>query len=99
MSLLTTRVSYLAHMTAIALLQDKEDATFASSCSMSISVSTPRRALITGAGSGIGQALSVSLALEHGWQIIVTDMSLVRASHIPYMASRSMLVADCLKPA
>lgn len=44
---------------------------------MSLSVSTPRRAFITGAGSGIGQGIALKLALEHGWEIIATDLNLV----------------------
>jgi 3-hydroxybutyrate dehydrogenase len=46
---------------------------------MALSLSTPRRALITGAGSGIGQGLATTLALEHGWSVIVTDMNLEAA--------------------
>lgn len=44
---------------------------------MSLILDTPRRAFITGAGSGIGRGIAVKLALEHGWEIIATDLNLV----------------------
>jgi NAD(P)-dependent dehydrogenase (short-subunit alcohol dehydrogenase family) len=51
---------------------------------MALSLSQPRRALITGAGSGIGQGLALILALEHGWSIIATDLNLVRCTYCLY---------------
>lgn len=46
---------------------------------MSLSLSGSRTALITGAGSGIGAGIATSLALEHGWEIIATDLNIVAA--------------------
>lgn len=58
---------------------------------MSLSLDTPRRAFITGAGSGIGQGIALKLALEHGWEIIATDLNLVSQS-----ASQSVPPASSL---
>lgn len=46
---------------------------------MSLSLSGSRTAFITGAGSGIGAGIATSLALEHGWEVIATDLNIVAA--------------------
>jgi len=49
---------------------------------MSLSLSTVHRALITGAGSGIGYFIATQLAIKHGWHIIATDMNVVSESRL-----------------
>ncbi|EKU21204.1 3-oxoacyl-ACP reductase, partial [Nannochloropsis gaditana CCMP526] len=46
---------------------------------MELSLQGSRRAFITGAGSGIGAGIASSLALEHGWEVIATDVNLEAA--------------------